>query len=95
MEDRKFTMTEPKENRSNRDSKYSFWLTTDNNDLFDFVAALVCVENLRKLGQRRALVAIKDEYDADEAWHYIRTELEDEAHVIELDAIWENAMRWL
>jgi hypothetical protein len=39
-------------------------------------------------------VDIKNEYDPDEAWHYIRTELEDEANYVHLDKIWEDAL-WL
>jgi hypothetical protein len=43
---------------------------------------------------QRALVDIKNEYDPDEAWHYIRTELEEEANYVQLDKIWEDAL-WL
>lgn len=95
MDEPKFRMTEPRENRSNRDTRYSFWLTTAEVRLFEFVKSLPCVASVRKLGESRGLIAIGDEYDADEAWHFIRSELEYEAQFVPLDKIWEDAMMWL
>lgn len=95
MGEPKFKMTEPRENRSNRDTRYSFWLMTSEIHLFDFVKTLTCVASVRKLGESRGLIAIRDEYDADEAWHYIRSELEEESQYVPLDKIWEDALMWL
>lgn len=88
-----FKMTEPSELGIH--SKYAFWLETKYEGLFDYVKTLICVAAVTGLGKTRRLIAIKDDYDADEAWHYIRTELEYEASVVMLDPIWEDAMRWL
>jgi hypothetical protein len=43
----------------------------------------------------RVLVEISSDHDPDEAWHWIRTELEDAVNYVELDDIWEEAIKWL
>ena len=89
----KFTMTEPKPYGVK--TKYAFVLTTDEARLMQFVESLICVGRVNRLDDgQRALVDIKNEYDPDEAWHYIRTELEEEANYVQLDKIWEDAL-WL
>ncbi len=40
----------------------------------------------------RVLVAVNDDFDADEAWHWIYQELDDEARFVQLDSIWEDAI---
>jgi len=41
----------------------------------------------------RVLVAVNDDFDADEAWHWIFKELNDEASFVQLDSIWEDAIK--
>lgn len=40
----------------------------------------------------RVLVTIKDTFDADEAWHWIYSELDEEAKFVRLDTFWEDAI---
>ncbi|MEQ8675214.1 MAG: hypothetical protein RLP44_04600 [Aggregatilineales bacterium] len=40
----------------------------------------------------RVLVTIKDSFDADEAWHWIYSELDEEARYVRLDSIWDDAI---
>jgi hypothetical protein len=89
----KFTMDEPRE--IGITARYAFWLTTRDKHLLEFTRALACVAAVNQTDDHRALVDIKDDHDADEAWHYIRTELEDEAQYVRLDKIWEDVMMWL
>jgi hypothetical protein len=88
----RFLMKEPKP--EGRTARYAFWLTAKEDRLFTFTEALPCVAQVHRESTHRALVDIKDDYDADEAWHFIRTELEDESQFVELDSIWEDAL-WL
>lgn len=85
-----FEMTAPEEQTT--PPKYAFWLLTHEQYLIDFVKSLRCVHCIH-IDEGRCLVAVKDEFDADEAWHYIRTELENE-QLVPLDDIWDDAM-WL
>ncbi|MBZ0294753.1 MAG: hypothetical protein K8L99_19480 [Anaerolineae bacterium] len=89
----KFTMDEPRE--IGIKSRYAFWLHTSDQRLIDFTRSLLCVVAVNVTDGNRALVDIGDDYDADEAWHWIRTELEQESQVIVLDKIWEDAIMWL
>jgi hypothetical protein len=89
----KFTMTEPRQHFSN--SEFAFWLATSESRLFEFVASITCVSHVTvDEDSDRALVDIRDEFDADEAWHFIRSELEGEVNYVHLDPIWERAL-WL
>ena len=92
-QDSGFRMSEPAEHGGR--TQYAFWLESSQTHLFRYVRTLICIANVKMVSKDKALVAIKDSYDADEAWHYIRTELEDEAKFVELDKIWEDAMKWL
>jgi len=92
-EDSGFSMSEPAEHGGR--TEYAFWLETKETRLFRFMRTLVCVASVKMVSKDKALVAIKDIYDADEAWHYIRTEVEGEARFVTLDQIWEDAMKWL
>lgn len=87
-----FNMDEPRE--IGRPTRYAFWMTSSQERLFDVVANLRCVTSLKRTGPKRAHVHISDNYDADEAWHYIRTELHEESQYVHLDQIWEDAL-WL
>jgi hypothetical protein len=89
-----FKMTEPR--AQGITTRYAFWLNTERSHLFYFVQSLICVAQVDIVDEagHHALVDIKDEYDADEAWHYIRTELEEEARTVNLDKFWEDAL-WL
>jgi len=89
----KFTMDEPKE--IGVGTRYAFWLTTMDQELFDFVRELICVASVTDSSAGRALIAIKDSYDADEEWHWIRMLLEEEVQFVKLDKIWEDALAWL
>ncbi len=89
----KFLMDEPREIGIH--SRYAFWLTTVDGHLLEFAKSLTCVTAVNQTDKGRALIDISDEHDVDEAWHWIRTELEDESHMICLDKIWEDAMMWL
>lgn len=88
-----FSMTEPADHQTS--TRYAFWLKTEETRLFRFVRSLLCVADVQKVTVNTALIGIKDEYDADEAWHYIRTEIEEEASYVHLDKIWEDALMWL
>lgn len=89
----KFTMDEPRE--IGLTSRYAFWLTTEDKHLLAFVRSLACVAGVSETDSNRVLVDILDTHDADEAWHWIRTELEEESKVVRLDKIWEDALMWL
>jgi hypothetical protein len=91
--DKQFEMDEPRKIGLN--TEFAFWLTTAYEELLEVVAALNCVTSVLEVEDGRSLVEISDEHDADEAWHWIRTELEDEVRFIELDPIWEEAFKWL
>ena len=93
MSDDKFTMSEPKAYRG--PTRYAFWLTTTERSLVTFTEHLKCVKAVSTSDDDpvRVLVHIDDSFDADEAWHWIRTELEHEANYIRLDSIWEDAMK--
>ena len=90
--DDKFSMTEPVEIGHER---YAFHFSTSEADLIDFVSTLACVQNVTLLEEgRTALVEIDNEFDPDEAWHWVRTELEDEL-ATQLDDIWYEAVKWI
>lgn len=90
---RNFELEEPKHH--NGPTRYACLMTTNRTDLFDFVKSLSCVADVQMDGEERGLISIIDEHDADEAWHYIRSELEDEARMVPLDKIWQDAISWL
>ena len=87
-----FSMTEPRE--IGRRSRYALWLTASETRFFDLVRGMRCVVAVSEPVNNRALVEISNEHDPDEAWHWIRTELEVESRVVILDKIWEDAL-WL
>ena len=90
--DSKFIMTEPFE--IGREC-FIFRFQTSEPDLIDFVSTLACVRNVTILDDgREALIEIDNEFDPDEAWHWIRTELEDELS-LQLDDIWYEAVKWI
>lgn len=89
--DKKFTLTEPRE--YNKGTQFAFWLVTSESRLFAFTESLICVHSIaRSKDGLRALINIADEYDADEAWHWVRSELEDEANIVQLDKMWMDAL---
>lgn len=95
-DEKHFEMTEPRRHPTR--ACYAFWLTSEKQRLFDYTADLLCVQSIEPKtddsNKQRALVLLKTEFDADEAWHYIRQELEREANYVELDDIWNDAL-WL
>lgn len=75
---------------------YGFWLTTAEKKLLVRVRSMNCVADMKRSRQTgKVLVAIHDDHDPDEAWHWIRSELEDAINEVELDSIWENAIKWI
>ncbi len=91
---RRFEMTEPVYSRVFDGAYYVFTLVTDNVHLIDCMANYLCVASVKRINDLSLLVGIKTTYDADEAWHFIRSEMEKEAELIYLDKIWEDAL-WL
>lgn len=89
-----FKMSAPRE--YNRSTHYAFWMTASEKRLLAAVWSMGCVEGMkRSRSTGRVLVEISDEHDPDEAWHWIRTELEDASNEVELDPIWINALKWI
>jgi hypothetical protein len=75
-------------------TRYAFWLTTSEKRLLRAVRSTRCVARMARFKSGRILVEIDDSYDPDEAWHWIRTEIEDAVQYVELDPIWKKAL-WL
>jgi len=92
LENNRFRMEEPRSHGSN--TEYAFWLYTAEQDLIDLVREMGCVASIQEDPNGRLLVEISDEHDADEAWHWVRTELEMEINSVKLDKIWQDAI-WL
>lgn len=79
-----------------RDTQYAFWLTTDDQKLLAAVYSMNCVAAMKRHKPTgRILVAIHDDHDPDEAWHWIYSELETAVNTIELDDLWHEAVKWL
>lgn len=78
--------------------RFAFRLNVTEPYLLEFVRTLLCVSDVRDLIESDSddwsLVEIDNEFDPDEAWHWVRTELEDEVNNSGLDAMWREAI-WL
>lgn len=85
-----FELTEPQPHDGR--TRFVCTLNTRNERLFDYIASLLPVAHVKRQSKESALVAIKDTYDADETWHYLRTELEKESNYVDLDDIWNDAL---
>ena len=82
--------------RYGQNSKYAFWMTASDKKLLTTVRAMNCVAGMkRSRTSEHVLVEISNEHDPDEAWHWIRTELEEAVNEVELDDIWIEAIKWL
>ncbi|MAS34475.1 MAG: hypothetical protein CL610_10735 [Anaerolineaceae bacterium] len=92
-ENDKFQMTEPQAIGTR--TRYAFWLTAHEDRFFEIVRSMGCVAFVSQPDNNCALVEISNQHDADEAWHWIRTELEEESKFVKLDKIWEDAISWL
>lgn len=89
-----FTMGIPRE--YGRGSQFAFWFSTEEKRLMSAVYALRCVADMKRhRPSGRILVEISDDHDPDEAWHWIRSELEEAVNYVELDDIWEDALKWI
>ncbi len=88
----KFIMTEPQ--AIGKQTRFAFWLTAEEARFFAVAQQMNCVAAVSEPQNNKALVEISNDHDPDEAWHWIRTELEEESHVVELDQIWKDAL-WL
>lgn len=93
FENEKFSMTEPQ--KIGNHTRYAFWLTAAEERFFDVVRSLRCVAFVSEPRNNRVLIEIHNDHDPDEAWHWIRTELEEESQYVKLDKIWEDAISWL
>ena len=93
FENDKFSMTEPQPIGTH--TRFAFWLTTAEGRFFDVARDMGCVAFISEPKDNRALVEISNDHDPDEAWHWIRTELEEESQYVKLDKIWEDAISWL
>ena len=89
-----FKMGVPHESR--RTSSFAFWMTASERRLLSAVRGMGCVANMkRSRSTGRILVEINPDHDPDEAWHWIRAELEDVVNTVELDDIWIEAIKWI
>ena len=93
FENDKFSMTEPQAIGTR--TRYAFWLTATEDRFFDVARGMGCVAFMSEPQEHRALIEISNDHDPDEAWHWIRTELEQESHYVRLDKMWEDAISWL
>jgi hypothetical protein len=91
-ENEHFPMSEPQE--IGTIGQYAFWLSAAEARFFDAARAVACVCAVSDPRDNRALVEISNDHDPDEAWHWVRAELEEESLVVQLDKIWEDAL-WL
>lgn len=75
---------------------FGFWFSTNEPYLVEFMRAQPCVSDVRDPmdDTDHVLIEIDNEFDPDEAWHWIRTDLEDEVNNSGLDALWREAI-WL
>jgi hypothetical protein len=90
----RFDMKPPAE--VNNSGRYAFWLMTAEKSLMLTVWSMNCVAAMRRSRSTgRILVEISNDHDPDEAWHWIRTELEDAVNYVVLDPMWEEAIRWV
>lgn len=76
--------------------RFAFRLSVNEPYLIEFVRSLLCISDIRDMSDHDDwnLVEIDNEFDPDEAWHWVRTELEDEVNNSGLDALWREAI-WL
>lgn len=89
-----FRMGIPRE--SGRETRFAFWMQASDKKLLSAVRALGCVAGAkRSRASGSVLVEISDDHDPDEAWHWIRAELESATHPVKLDKIWAEAVRWI
>jgi hypothetical protein len=88
-----FEMEEPRQIGMN--TAYGFWLTTQEGWVVKCTADAGCVAGVLEVEDGRFLVEIDDNHDPDEAWHWIRTLLEEERRPDDPDSIWEEALRWI
>jgi hypothetical protein len=92
--DNRFYMKPPAEVKNS--GRYAFWLMTEEKRLMLTVWSMNCVAAMRRSRSTgRILVEISNDHDPDEAWHWIRTELEDAVNYVVLDPMWEEAIRWV
>jgi len=90
----RFEMKPPAEVKAS--GRYAFWFKTDEQRLLETVWSMNCVASMkRSRSTGRVLVEINGDHDPDEAWHWIRTELEDALNYVQLDPMWEEAIRWV
>lgn len=87
-----FQMSEP--HKTAHGGLYAFVLKTTNKRLFACLKDLRCVARVRRESAEQATVLIHQDFDIDEAWLFIRTELHTESQFVPLDKIWEDAL-WL
>jgi hypothetical protein len=92
FDNEKFSMSEP--SLIGSQTRFAFWLTASEDRFFQAARNVNCVVAVSEPAQNRVLVEISNDHDPDEAWHWIRMELEEESQYVKLDPIWEDAL-WL
>lgn len=93
VSDDRFSMTEPMEMEPNR---FFFQFSTSDQYLYEFLESIICIRSIAIAADgTSALVEIDNEFDPDEAWHWVRTELEEEINTVHLDNIWVEAIKWI
>jgi hypothetical protein len=94
LSDKTFIMLPPRE--YGRGTDFAFWMRASDKKLLALVRSLNCVNNLKRHRLTgRILVEINDDHDPDEAWHWIFKELDEAVNYVELDDIWEDAIKWI
>lgn len=91
-ESRLYTMSEPGEIGLN--TRYGFNFTTANKRLLRVIQEVPCVYGVLRTHRGKFLIELRDEHDPDEAWHWVRTEIEEFEHFLEVDGLWGDAI-WL
>lgn len=87
-----FNLSEPQPIGIN--TRFACWLTSSEERYFRAILRVGCVASVSEPQNNRALVEIRNDHDPDEAWHWVRTELEETSRRVILDPIWEEAL-WL
>ena len=75
-------------------TRYACWMTASETRYFNAIRKVGCVASVSTPRNNRALVEIRNDHDPDEAWHWVRTQLEETSRQVILDPIWEEAL-WL
>ncbi len=82
--------------KNTRTGNYAFWMSTSDKRLVAAVRGMSCVVGMKRSRLTgRILVELSHDHDPDEAWHWIRREVEETINDVELDPIWVEALKWI